>query len=277
MLFSEPPPSPGDLHFSIFGFDVRVHPFFWLVSFILGHNAGSLRYVLLWMAAVFAAILVHELGHAVLMRRLGLRPWIVLYGMGGLACYDSSQLYRSRAADWLPQIWISLAGPGAGFLLASVVAALVLITGGELVLRVAWTEGPVRFPYFFSVFAGGITSPVLDALANDLLWICVTWGLVNLLPIYPLDGGQVAREIFTRINAQEGIRRSLILSVVAAGLLAAWALSNVAQTARLAMAAGDSPAAIFSDTSLYVALLLGYLAFASFQALSAYGGPRRYR
>ena len=42
--------------------------------------------------------------------------------------------------------------------------------------------------------------PLQNATLNtaiwDMLWVNIYWGLVNLLPVYPLDGGQIARELF---------------------------------------------------------------------------------
>src|SRR5688500_3784168 len=92
MFLSEPPRSNGDLHFRVFGFPVRVHPYFWLVTAIMGLGSGdegtAPMELLTWVGVVFVSILVHELGHAFLQRRFGGRPWITLYGLGGLASCD---------------------------------------------------------------------------------------------------------------------------------------------------------------------------------------------
>ena len=45
------------------------------------------------------------------------------------------------------------------------------------------------------------------------------WGLVNLLPIYPLDGGQSAQVVWTFLDRRDGVRRSHILALVTAGIL----------------------------------------------------------
>jgi len=95
--------------------------------------------------------------------------------------------------------------------------------------------------------------PFESLLANrlifDLLYVNIFWGLVNLLPIYPLDGGHVARELFTLTNARRGIVQSLWLSVIAAGVMAAFGLSR---------------------NSILVTFMFGYLAYASYQTLRAY-------
>lgn len=128
-MLVEPPPSQYDLHFSLFGFPVRVHPMFWLVTLMLGYQSGDAASVLTWIVAVFLSILVHELGHALTMRAYGLRPWIVLHGFGGLTGYEPSYDSRSRGSDTLGQILISAAGPAAGFLLVAVLVLGLVLAG----------------------------------------------------------------------------------------------------------------------------------------------------
>src|SRR4051794_41088064 len=94
MLLGEPAPTQGDLHFRLFGFPVRVHPFFWLTTVIFGMGGGPAdpQRTLVWVGIVFVSILAHELGHATMQRFYGGHPWITLYGLGGLAsCNDCSR------------------------------------------------------------------------------------------------------------------------------------------------------------------------------------------
>ena len=76
------------------------------------------------MAAFFLGILCHELGHALVMRSYGYFPWITLYGLGGMASYDRPHGSSGQWADSWRQIFISAAGPLAGFLVAGVTVAL---------------------------------------------------------------------------------------------------------------------------------------------------------
>ena len=95
MLLGEPPRTPYDLNFSLFGIPVRVHPLFWLVTLLLGYELAAMPpRCLTWIIAVFSAILVHEMGHALAMRAYGFQPWITLYGMGGLTAYDQGYCVR---------------------------------------------------------------------------------------------------------------------------------------------------------------------------------------
>src|SRR5690349_4147218 len=128
MFLGEPPASQADLHFRIFGFPVRVHPYFWVVTLLLslGGGAADPLNTLSWVAVAFVSILLHELGHASLQRFYGGHPWITLYGLGGLAsCNDGPRTPWRRIA-------ILLAGPGAGFLLAALIIAALRLSGHAL-------------------------------------------------------------------------------------------------------------------------------------------------
>jgi stage IV sporulation protein FB len=189
-------------------------------------------------------VLVHEFGHALMMRICGFRPWIVLYGMGGLTCRDPRDTYGvKRSHGTLGEVFIDAAGPGAGFLLTAILlAAFYLTHHGH---QVVWIDPWGLRPYVW------LWNEHVSLFLCDLLFVCVFWGLLNLLPIYPLDGGQIMREILVRISPREGIRLSLVVSILAAGAMAVYALKM---------------------KQIYAALLFGYLAFSSFATLQAYGG-----
>jgi Zn-dependent protease len=242
VLLGEPPQTAYDLNFSLFGIPVRVHPLFWLVTLLMGWNRRDPAAVLTWVVAVFIAILIHEMGHALVMRAYGYRPWITLYGMGGLASHNDGYDHRSKGAEPLAQILTSLAGPAAGF-----AAAAVLIIGFFLA---GYGEGVVVTP--LGPYVLGLPNPRLADLTNSLLFICVVWGVINLLPIYPLDGGQITREILLTFSPREGMRQSLVVSIAAAATMAA--------------------VGFVYWQSMFVAILFAYLAYSSYATLQAYGG-----
>jgi stage IV sporulation protein FB len=263
LLLGEPPPTHGDLHFRIFGIPVRVHPFFWVVTLLLGLGGGEEadpKTVLIWVAVVFVSILVHELGHAFTQRYYRGRPWITLYSFGGLAsCDDCDRSPRS-------QIIISFAGPVAGFLLAGIVFAAVAFGGhriGFTILR-GKDFDPLMHTLmemydinriflqpltFFGVYFEPFHSELLNHTIAALLQVNILWGILNLLPIYPLDGGRVARELFTLRDPRYGITQSLQLSAGVAVLVAAYALLN---------------------QRLFTAVMFGMFAYGNFQTLQAY-------
>src|SRR5262245_1781127 len=88
-------PTPFDLRFAVFGIPVRVHPFFWLFSALLGWDARDPNRMFLWIACVFVSILVHELGHALTALWFGWPPEIVLYSFGGYAAYNPTWNYTT--------------------------------------------------------------------------------------------------------------------------------------------------------------------------------------
>ena len=241
MLLGEPPPTAADIHFRCWGVPIRVHPLFWVVALLLYVGGGPVdpERALIWVAAVFVSIVIHEMGHALAFRHFGASPHVTLYGLGGLASanyFDGGP----RAA-----IIIALAGPAAGFLLALALVVLMVVTGHG-----------VGVSYFVPhVFAADFVSPVSYIATQYLLWINVLWGVLNLLPVYPLDGGQVAREALTLVDATTGIVRSLKLSLAAAALVALLAILG---------------------NRLFLAIMFGYLAYSSYKTLQAYSNSRGY-
>jgi len=257
VLLGEPERTQVDLNFSLFGIPVRVHPFFWVVGVLLGPINTELAEILVRVAACFLAILIHELGHATIMRAYGFRPWITLYGLGGLASCDTAGTYNSRGSGPLRQILISAAGPGAGFVLAGILIGAILLAGYRVQLALGGTYGVlIRMDQVGSLY--------LDYFLWYVLFISIIWGMVNLLPVYPLDGGQIAREILLVANPREGIRQSLLLSTFTGGAVAVLVLVRSIQ------AAGGQ----FDLGMLWVPALFGYLAYASYATLQAYTGRR---
>jgi hypothetical protein len=130
----------------------------------------------------------------------GLEPRIDLHGMGGTTSWATPrELGASR------RIAISLAGPGAGFALGAVVC---------------WGLGPDPF----------LAIPLGDYVYGDLLRVNFGWGILNLLPMLPLDGGNVTVQALNALTGGKGERPARIISIVIAGLavpLAALYLSGL--------------------------------------------------
>jgi len=204
-----PPPGQYDLNFRIFGIPVRVHPWFWALSALLGWVDGRLDLTIVWMLCVFVSILVHELGHALSARAFGWPPHIVLYSMGGLAMFEPHYGYTRRRA-----IWISFAGPLAGFLLFGVVVATHFgIVWAAQFYNQDWAIRLLRNDQF-------------AWMLRSLEWINLGWGLFNLLPVLPLDGGRISSELFNARGSLPGRRRSFQVGMVCGALAAAWFLNQ---------------------------------------------------
>jgi membrane-associated protease RseP (regulator of RpoE activity) len=265
LFASEPPQTRYDLHFRVAGIPVRVHPLFWLIPVVLGAQGGDAAELLIWVGVVFVSILVHELGHAFTMQYFGQSARVVLYVMGGLAIPDASPWSSSlpwssgpsrRSQGTWSQILISAAGPGAGFLLAGIVLGLVVAAGGSVVIETLFEVIPLPW-----AAAPQTANIYVRKLIASLLSVNIFWGLMNLLPIYPLDGGQISRELFVSHDPRDGVVKSLWLSVVAATVvaLAGLALSQTEADHR---------------NGIFLALLFGSLAFSNYQMLQHLGGRR---
>ena len=276
MLLGEPARTRYDLNFNCCGFPVRVSPFFWLMGLFLGlpiadrnqvvyllkfHEFGASTdieqlpqdwaFVLLWIGALFLSILIHELGHTIVLRKCGISSHIVLTHFGGLAVRDGSTYAgygHTQQLNSKNQIMVSAAGPAAQLLLAGLVFAVLRIGG-------------FRVPYFETVF--GVHLPVGTGLPISntllcmflfyLLYPSIAWAVFNLLPVYPLDGGHISRELFLLLNPREGIRHSLTLSIATAAGIAIY---------------------MFSRDNIFVAVMMGWLGYSSYQILQAYMGNR---
>jgi Zn-dependent protease len=239
-----------DLRWRMFGVPVRVHPFFWIISAVFGWGItddpdldGRMRmlYLLVWVLCVFVSVLIHELGHVLFFRLFGARAHVVLHGFGGLAIPD-------RMARWgWQRFLISFAGPLAQFALLGV----VILNQVFLLPRVSAQSGEF-----------------LERVLLYLFFINLFWPLLNLLPIWPLDGGQMTREVFRGVFRDWGVYASLILSVAVAGLLAAHCIMGAFHKTLLPYV---------PHLGMYSAVFFAYLCVNNFQALQAESAARRRR
>ena len=178
----------------IFGFPLTIEPFFFVMAWLIGGRQEP-QWMVLWVAVVFVGVLAHELGHAFAGRRLGMQPWIRLTSFGGMTGWQ-----RPRPMTPIQQILISAAGPAVG----------ITIGGTALLATKA------------GFFAGG--SPLLQRLAWDVMWVNLGWGVLNLLPILPLDGGHIASSLAELVAGRRGRMAARVFSVVLTVVIGLWAL-----------------------------------------------------
>ncbi len=201
-----PEPTQFDLRFRLLGIPVRVNPFFWAMAAFLGWQSHDGFQLVIWIGCVFVSVMVHEFGHALTGRYLSRqRPAVILYYMGGLCVPD-----RDDRSPWR-RIAVLLMGPGAGFLLLAATmavgaAAFGFVGFGEYQREIHEVR---RFG-----------NPTLIQIYIELQVINLLWGLFNLLPIFPLDGGQIASVLLSMGNRREGPRRAHGLSIAVAALVA---------------------------------------------------------
>jgi stage IV sporulation protein FB len=147
----------------------------------------SILKTVVWWAAVFLSILVHELGHCyAAFRQGGGADAIVLWPLGGLAHCDAPHLPGS-------QFWVAAGGPLAQCIPTAISGLLILALGLD----------PSAFPT-----AG---ESYLEVALGALFW----WNLIllafNLLPLYPFDGGRMLQAILWRKLGSHG--RATVITV----------------------------------------------------------------
>ena len=261
MFLSEPGQTSYDINFSFLGFPVRVHPAFFVMPLLLGQGlVGDLNMgvgLLLISLLFFISILIHELGHAMAYRYYGMPARIVLYWMGGLAISDGgrwgstswSNKQRTGSLNSNQRIVVSLAGPIFGFLLAAVLVGIVYLVGGNIVIN-RLNLIPLPQPQLSETFLAGSEPAFVFLWAGIVLNIVLN--LFNLVPIYPLDGGQVARQLMIQMDPQDGARNSIYLSIGVSVMLALYC---------------------FSIQQQYMAFFMGFMAWSNYQTLQRFSRP----
>ena len=177
------------LKFRILGIPVHIEASFFVIVALLGIGGGTATIIISWVAVVLVSVLLHELGHAVAFRIYGQHPRIVLQGMGGLTS-GSGPLTGHR------DIIVSLAGPLTGILLLGVPALLLPDNGGNS----TW-----------------------EIVRRLVVFVNIAWSVVNLLPVLPLDGGQVAASVLRRFMGEDGQLMAYKVSIAVAGAAAIYA------------------------------------------------------
>jgi Zn-dependent protease len=162
-------------------------------------TTSDLLHALIYAGVVFGSILVHELGHALVATRIfRLGPaQILIHGFGGLT------RFRPPEKSWQAFV-TALAGPSAGLLLGlvAVVIALVVPVSGRV-----------------------------EGLLHVVATINIFWSLFNLLPMLPLDGGNMllhALQMATApATADTAARAISVIVAIAAGVAGWWLLGSV--------------------------------------------------
>jgi Zn-dependent protease len=182
---------------------VRIRGWFFVMALLLGSNERDPTKLGTWVLVVLVSVVIHELGHALVGRAFGLLPRVELHGMGGTTSFErpppAPGAPPHRPLGAVKNVAISLAGPFAGFLFA------LVVFGAELAgLRP--------------------THPLLLRAVELLFVVNIGWGIFNLVPMLPLDGGNVLRAILVGIAKEKGDRIARIVSIVIAAAIALFAV-----------------------------------------------------
>lgn len=147
-------------------------------------SSQDLMLVAVFVFAGFLSILVHELGHALMIRKYGLPTAITLQAFGGFASYPAGQLNRIQS------FLVTFAGPAVQFAL------------GVLLI----------FVYQVITIPEG---SLFDPFMRSLIGVSLLWSILNCVPVYPLDGGQMLASIL----GPQRQKHVHLTGVVAAALL----------------------------------------------------------
>ena len=183
------------LQFRLFRFPVAVQPFFLITAWLIGPR-GDMQATVLWIISVFLGVMAHELGHAFAGRHFALDPVITLHAFGGMTSWRSE-----RRLGHGQRILLSAAGPAVGIVIGLAVLVLaprLLPDPGVLVTR----------------------------LIHYTVWVNLGWGVLNLAPVLPLDGGHIAASAAEAAFGQPGRTVATVVSLIATGSLALWAMWN---------------------------------------------------
>ena len=166
---------------------IAISPFFWVTAGLIGwiNSMGmknTFAAIVIWVVVIFISILVHEFGHALTAKAFGQQPRIELVAFGGLTYPEGKKLRGWR------EFLVVLNGPLFGF-------GLFLVAS-------------------FLLFSGFFTGVYTLYMLKIFQWVNLFWTLVNLLPVMPLDGGQLLRVILESACGAKGLKYAIFSSAI---------------------------------------------------------------
>lgn len=190
---------------SLFGIDLYIHAtFLFLLTWVAishlveGQGAAEAASGVAMVLAVFTVVVLHELGHALMARRFGIRTRdITLLPIGGIARVER------MPEKPVQELLVALAGPAVNAVLALVLFAILAALRGPVGVRELHVVG----------------GPFL----TKLMWINISLGVFNLLPAFPMDGGRALRAVLalhmepakaTAAAARLGRGMALVLGII---------------------------------------------------------------
>jgi stage IV sporulation protein FB len=170
----------------IFGkIPITIYPTFWLFAALVGYvNSLNFFGTLVWVGIIFISILFHEFGHALTAVTFRQNARIELVAFGGLTYHEGEKL------PFWKQFLIVFDGPLFGFLLFLIATLIIQLVPLE--------------------------NKDIQAALSTFQWVNLFWTVLNLLPVMPLDGGQLLRIILEAIFGVRGFKYALMTSMLIA-------------------------------------------------------------
>ena len=169
---------------------ITIHPFFWLLAAMIGYlQSQSILGTFIWAAVILVSVLFHEFGHALTALAFRQRSAITLFGMGGV----TERVNQEPLKSW-QEFLVVLNGPLFGF--------------GLFFLSV----------YLFDLIKATPGMTVLKIALSISMSVNFIWTVLNLFPVYPLDGGKLLAIALSRFFGSKGMRASLLISTIIGGL-----------------------------------------------------------
>lgn len=185
------------LKFPLLGIPVGVHITFLFVA-LLGVTAYRGVDIAIWTAAAFVSILLHEMGHALTARRFGAQGIAVtLYGLGGVTTYS----HGSKLSH------------GQSFLISAAGSATGIIAGGAVLLV-------GRSGAFADI------SPEIVVFLDSFIFTALVWGVLNWVPIVPLDGGHMVQQLASMVNEDRAPLISQVITWITVAIVVPVAFIN---------------------------------------------------
>jgi len=198
------------------GIHVRLHASLIVLgglSLLLPGSLGGLQNAATFIAILFGIVVLHEFGHCLASRWVGGNPnEILLYPLGGLAFADAPR------RPWATFVTVA-GGPLVNVLIC------ILTAAGLAVIAGTWKVAP------WDPMDLNLGFRTWNSTTGYYLWwiFLVSWGLLlfNLLPIYPLDGGQLLQSLlWVKFGYYKSTLFASITGMIGAVLLALYGLMH---------------------------------------------------
>lgn len=201
--------------FRFAGITVRLHILFLIyIGYRLINSHGSFEYALISLTMLFGIVLVHEFGHCFGARSVGGDAEdILLWPLGGLA------FAHAPMRAW-PQFVTVACGPLVNVVFFMLSAAILMFVTGEIGI-IGWNpfgDWGVQYAYLNARWQ------VWLAVFFDMNYMLF---LFNMLPFFPMDGGQLFRAIiWPHVGQRRATLYAAMLGLVGAVIFAVWGLTG---------------------------------------------------